>query len=122
MLLAVDNSTGALMTGAYTSVRFELTSPDSMISVPASALIFDQNGLRVATVAADGRVVLKQVTIARDLGKEVEIGSGLSAEDRIITSPPDGIASGDAVRIAGTPGSGAAREAEAVRRAGKPPG
>ena len=53
---------------------------------------------------ADDRVVLKQVTIARDLGREVEIGSGLTAEDRIIESPPDGIASGDQVRIAGKPG------------------
>jgi membrane fusion protein (multidrug efflux system) len=45
------------------------------------------------------------VTIARDMGKEVEIGSGLTAGDRIIESPPDGIASGDAVRILGEPGT-----------------
>ena len=122
MLLAVDNPRGELMTGAYAGVRIEIASPDSTISVPASALIFDQSGLRVATVASDGRVVLKQITIARDLGKEVEVGSGLTAEDRIITSPPDGIATGDAVKIAGAPGSGGAREAEAVRRGGKPPG
>jgi membrane fusion protein, multidrug efflux system len=69
--------------------------------VPASALIFDQSGSRVATVGSDARVVLKPVTIARDLGKEVDIASGLTAEDRVIESPPDGIASGDQVRIAG---------------------
>jgi len=58
----------------------------------ASALIFDQNGLRVATVDAGDRIVLKKVTISRDLGKEVEIGAGLTATDRVIASPPDGIA------------------------------
>ena len=73
--------------------------------MPASALIFDQSGLRVATVGADNRVVLKQVTISRDLGREVEIASGLSADDRVIESPPDGIASGDHVRVNGDPAS-----------------
>ena len=72
--------------------------------MPASALIFDQSGLRVATVGRDDRIVLKQVTIARDLGREVEIGSGLTAEDRVVDNPPDGIADGDQVRIAGKPG------------------
>ena len=86
---------GELMTGAFANVRLELPNPETAMSVPASALIFDQSGLRVATVGADDRVVLKQITISRDLGREVEIASGLSADDRVIESPPDGIASGD---------------------------
>jgi RND family efflux transporter MFP subunit len=101
MLLVVDNAAGELMTGAYANVRLLLPSADSTVSVPASALIFNQSGLRVATIGSDGRVVLKTVTIARDLGKEVEIGSGLTASDRVVASPPDGIAAGDQVRIAG---------------------
>ena len=40
------------------------------------------------------------VTIARDLGKIIEIGSGLAATDRVIENPPDGIANGAEVRIA----------------------
>jgi len=56
--------------------------------------------LSVATVGADNRVTLKPVTISRDLGKLIEIGSGLAATDRVIESPPDGIASGAEVRIA----------------------
>jgi RND family efflux transporter MFP subunit len=110
MQLAVDNRDGALMTGAFATVRLELPNPESAIHVPASALIFDQGGLRVATVGPDDRVVLKPVTIARDLGKEVEIATGLTAEDRVIETPPDGIASGDQVRIAGKPGTGNAAE------------
>jgi RND family efflux transporter MFP subunit len=104
MLLVVDNADGELMTGAFTNVSFVLPHPAVAINVPASALIFDQSGLQIATVGADNRVVLKKVTIARDLGKQVEIGSGLSADDNVIESPPDGVASGDPVRIAGTPG------------------
>ena len=53
-----------------------------------------------ATVGTDDKVVLKTVTIARDLGKVIELGSGLALGDRVIESPPDGIADGDAVRVA----------------------
>jgi hypothetical protein len=40
----------------------------------------------------------------------VEIGSGLAADDRVIESPPDGIAAGDMVRVAGAPGTPAEPE------------
>jgi RND family efflux transporter MFP subunit len=123
MQLVVDNANGELMTGSFANVRLEVPGPDTSINVPASALIFDQSGLRIATVDAGNRVVLKPVTISRDLGNEIEIASGLAADDRVITTPPDGIASGDQVRIAGTPGSVAEPEAASTRRAqDKPPG
>jgi RND family efflux transporter MFP subunit len=110
MLLVVDNAAGELMTGAFANVSFELPHPEVALNVPASALIFDRSGLRVATVDRYNHVVLKPVTIARDLGRMVEIGSGLSADDRIIESPPDGIAAGDEVHVAGVAGAPAEPE------------
>jgi RND family efflux transporter MFP subunit len=115
ILLVVDNAAGTLMTGAFANVSFDLPHPAIAINVPASALIFNQQGLWVATVNRDNRVALKAVTISRDLGKEVEIGSGLVAEDQVIESPPDGITSGDLVRLARTnAGPGAAEAATAA--------
>jgi RND family efflux transporter MFP subunit len=116
MLLVVDNAAGALMTGAFATVRLALPTPEAAIHVPASALIFDQSGMRVATVGPGDRVVLKPVTVARDLGKEVEIATGLTAEDRVIETPPDGIASGDQVRVATKPGAGNAAESTPKRQ------
>jgi RND family efflux transporter MFP subunit len=114
MLLIVDNAGRQLMTGDFANVSFELPHPEIAINVPASALIFNQRGLFVATVSGDSRVHLKPVTISRDLGQQVEIGSGLSVEDRVIESPPDGIASGDLVRIArSTDGTRAQKDAAA---------
>ena len=104
MQLVVDNSRGELMTGDFTNVTFDLPHPEIAMNVPASALIFNQSGLHVAIVAATAASLLKQVTIARDLGNEVEIGSGIAADDRVVINPPDGIATGDKVRIAGAPG------------------
>lgn len=104
MQLVVDNSRSELMTGDFTTVTFDLPHPEIVINVPASALIFDKNGLHVATVNNDGRIVLKTVTISRDLGSEVELNSGIASDDRVVVNPPDGIADGDKVRIAGSPG------------------
>jgi RND family efflux transporter MFP subunit len=100
MQLMVDNSDGALMPGGSANVHVDLVGGAGSFRIPVSALIFDQGGLRVATVGAGDRVALKTVTIARDLGSEIEIGSGLQADDRVIAAPPDGIADGDQVRIA----------------------
>ena len=51
-------------------------------------------------------MLFKTVTIARDLGREIELASGVSADDRVIVAPPDGIADGDQVRVAGATAQG----------------
>src|ERR1700681_4302270 len=101
MQLALDNSAGELMPGGYANVRLNLQRDAVPLHIPSSALIFNQSGLRVATVGSDDKILFKPVTIARDLGREIEIASGLAADDRIIVAPPDGIADGDQVRVAG---------------------
>jgi RND family efflux transporter MFP subunit len=101
MQLVLDNTTGELRPGAYADVQLNLTRDTQPLSIPASALIFNNNGLRVATVTPADKVLFKTVTIARDLGREIEVATGLSADDRVIVTPLDGIADGDQVRIAG---------------------
>jgi membrane fusion protein, multidrug efflux system len=101
MQLALDNSAGELMPGGYANVRLNLQREAVPLHIPSSALIFNQNGLRVATVDSDDKIKFKTVTIARDLGKEIELASGVAADDRIITAPPDGLSDGDPVRVVG---------------------
>src|SRR5947199_5241790 len=106
MQLGLDNSKGELMPGGYANVRLSLQRDTVPLHIPASALIFNQNGLRVATVGPDDKVLFKTVTIARDLGREIELASGVAPDDRIITAPPDGIADGDPVRVVGAGAKG----------------
>lgn len=101
MQLAIENPKGELRPGAFANVKLALSSDVQPLSIPASALVFNSSGLRVATVTAGDKVLFKTVTIARDLGREIEIATGLSPDDRIIVTPLDGIADGDQVRIAG---------------------
>jgi membrane fusion protein, multidrug efflux system len=99
MQLVIDNAAGELMPGAYASVRLTVGDKRNVLIVPSSAVIFDKAGLRVATVAPDGKVSLKKITIGRDRGATIEISSGLSPEDHVIETPPDGIAEGERVSV-----------------------
>ena len=108
--LAVDNVHGELLPGAYASVRFDLPATQDAVIVPPGALILGRNGPQVATVDAAGRVQIRKVRIARDLGKAVQLEGGVSRADRIIDSPPDGLADGDTVRVA--------QAAQPMRKAG----
>ena len=100
MQLIVDNAAGEMMPGDYASIHLQMAAVAHVLSVPSSALIFDAKGLSVATVGADNRVLLKPVSIERDLGTIIELASGLSPSDRVIEIPPDGIGNGALVRLA----------------------
>jgi membrane fusion protein (multidrug efflux system) len=104
MQLALDNAAGELMPGGFATVRLSLQRDGVPLHIPSSALVFNQSGLRVATVGPDERVLFKTVTIARDLGRDIELASGVTLEDRIINAPPDGIVDGDQVRVVSTKG------------------
>ena len=88
MQIIVDNPSGELMPGDYASIRLQATAATNMLSVPSSAVIFDAKGLSIATVGSNNRVLLKPVTIGRDLGAAIEIASGLGEHDRVIQNPP----------------------------------
>ena len=98
--LSADNPSGTLLPGGFATVSFDLPGTAAGLSVPPSALIFTKAGLRVATVSAENKVVLKTVVIGRDYGNKVELSSGLDATDRVIESPPDGVTDGDVVKVA----------------------
>ncbi|HEX4196305.1 MAG TPA: efflux RND transporter periplasmic adaptor subunit [Caulobacteraceae bacterium] len=109
--LQIDNASGQLKPGDYAQVSFALPASTTSVRVPASALMFRQKGLAVATVGPDGRVVMKYVTIGVDQGAFVDLATGLAPSDRVIDNPPDSIETGDRVRVASAtaPGAGAAR-------------
>jgi RND family efflux transporter MFP subunit len=97
--LAADNPNTELLPGEFANVSFELAGTSAGLSLPPSALIFTKTGLRVATVSAENKVVLKTVVIGRDYGNKVELSSGLESTDRVIESPPDGVTDGDLVKV-----------------------
>jgi RND family efflux transporter MFP subunit len=107
MQIIVDNSAGDLMPGDYASIHLQAVPATQALSVPSSAVIFDAKGVSIATVTGDSTVTLKPVSVGRDLDSVVELDSGLSATDRVIQNPPDGIANGDPVHVMNVSEAGA---------------
>jgi len=104
----VDNPQNKLLPGAYVFVHFKLPQQQAQLSVPASALLFRSEGLRVAVVS-NGRVHLQPITIAKDNGATLQVADGLNPSDQIILDPADSIAEGQPVRVI-TNGSGASAQ------------
>lgn len=101
--LLADNRSGLLLPGKYVEVHFHLPATAGLLEVPTTALLFRSEGLRVATVGADGHVKLRPIQLARERGAVVDVSSGLTAQDRIVDSPPDSIEDGELVRVATAP-------------------
>jgi RND family efflux transporter MFP subunit len=98
--LQTDNADGQLFPGGLTQVHMKMPAGQASVRVPASALIFRAEGLVVATMESNGHAALHPVTLGRDFGKEVEITTGISAGQKIITNPPDSLVNDEPVRVA----------------------
>jgi RND family efflux transporter MFP subunit len=95
----VDNPRNELLPGAYAEVHIKLPAATTTLQLPVDALIFKGDGLQVASVDAHNRVALVTVTSGRDFGDTVEILSGLTGSERVISNPPDSLSPGDTVRV-----------------------
>jgi multidrug efflux system membrane fusion protein len=98
---AVDNQAGLLKPGDYAQVSMGLPGQGTHLRLPASTLMFRAEGLRVATVGANNRIVMKPISIETDLGTQVVVASGLSPTDRVVDNPLDSLGNGDEVRVEG---------------------
>jgi len=101
--LHADDANGLLQPGTYTEVHFELPNDPHMVRIPASALIFREDGMQVAVVGPGNHIELRTVKLGRNLGTDVEVVSGLTPDDRVVDSPPDSLANDEVVRIEGGP-------------------
>ena len=102
----VDNPSGRLLPGAYAFVYFKVPSSAGAVTIPSNALLFRAEGLR-AGVVRNGHVELTPITIGQDYGNSVEVVSGLTPQDAVITNPSDSLASGSAVQVVSKTAGGA---------------
>jgi RND family efflux transporter MFP subunit len=94
----VDNPTGRLLPGAYVSVHLKLPEVVRSVTIPANALLFRSEGLRVGVVR-NGQAILVPITIGRDFGSVVEVVSGLDRSQSVILNPTDSLITGTPVRV-----------------------
>jgi len=103
----LDNHAGELLPGSLAQVHFKTPPAGPTFVVPAAALIFRKEGLRVATVvdSPNGPVAhMIPVVIGQDDGASVQIVTGLGPADKVVQDPPDSLIEGEKVFV-GSPAS-----------------
>ncbi|HXM42171.1 MAG TPA: efflux RND transporter periplasmic adaptor subunit [Bryobacteraceae bacterium] len=90
-VLEVPNPHGVLMPGMYAQVRFSTGRAEAAVIVPGDVLMLGREGPRVAVVAPDHRIHLRQIRIGQDLGSEIEVVSGLAAGEVVVANPSDAV-------------------------------
>ena len=93
----VPNAEKALMPGSYVEVALKI-APGNNLIIPTSTLIFGSGGPYVARVV-DGKIEKRKVSIGIDYGMQVEVKSGVSADDSLIVNPLDSITDGQPVVV-----------------------
>ena len=87
--LLADNPEGKLWPGSFGEVHFHLDGKGNVLRIPATALFFGPRGIELALLMPDGTVSLSKVQLGRNLGREVEVLSGLPPDATVIDSPPE---------------------------------
>src|SRR5439155_2261217 len=87
------NKDSALVPGMYGQLRLPITDSKPTLTIPTSALVFNADGLRV-NIVRDGKIHVQLLKVGRDFGTEIEVASGLSDQDRVVTNPGEKLAEG----------------------------
>jgi RND family efflux transporter MFP subunit len=106
----LNNSEDEVKVGAYVRAHFRAASgtraQSSQLTVPANALLFRAEGLRVA-LFENGRAKLVPISVGRDYGSALEVLSGLKVGDKIILNPSDSLTDNMPVKEADSTGDDA---------------
>jgi RND family efflux transporter MFP subunit len=99
----IDNEDGSLWPGSYATVRLTAPVEKKALTVPTTAMVFQEHGTQVAVVTEDERVHFESIAVTKILDNVVEVTEGISTSDRIINNPNAALLEGDKVRIVTPP-------------------
>jgi RND family efflux transporter MFP subunit len=104
LLVEVDipNADRALVSGMYAKVAFGVKRQDAPIFVPATSVLIDARGTRVAVVR-NGAVHWQNVEIEADLGDRLALAAGLAEGDAVALTPSERWTEGKRVRPQSAP-------------------
>lgn len=93
----IDNQPYELTAGSYAEAHFFFREASDSVRIPVNSLIFQAQGLQVASISKENTIYLKYISIGRDFGTEVEVVSGLKAGETIVLNPPDLLQAGERI-------------------------
>lgn len=93
------NKEGRLYPGMYGTLKYEVKQKGQDLTIPSSALVFGPEGMRVAVIGEDDKVKFTPITVAADLGTEVQVSQGLKGGERIVSNPGERLIDGLEVKV-----------------------
>jgi RND family efflux transporter MFP subunit len=98
-VFTIDNEDRALWPGSYAKVVLTAPVDRKSLTIPSTAMVFQEHGTQVAVLTDDDRVHLKPIAVSKLMDNVVEVAEGISASDRIVNNPGAALLEGDKVRI-----------------------
>jgi len=93
----IPNPSRQLLPGMFVYVDLEVEPAGTRWRIPATALIFDAHGTRVATVS-DNTIRFQHVEVGRDFGDVIDIQAGLHGNETIVVQPTFALEEGHRVK------------------------
>ena len=104
-VFTIDNKDRVLWPGSYANVHLTTNVEKGVLTIPTSALVFQEKGTQVAIVGEDDRLHFKPITVSKIFDNYIEVTEGVSESDSIVNNPSAALLEGDKVRIV-TPATG----------------
>ena len=94
----VDNNQGKLIPGSYINVVMPIGDKSTVITVPQTAIVYDNDGNYVYTI--NNKVATKTtVTVGKQMGDDMIIDKGLTAGDEVISDGTNKVSDGATVTV-----------------------
>src|SRR5437867_3566393 len=93
----IPNQAHRLLPGMFVYVTFKIAPSGTRWRVPATAVIFNAQGTRVAIVGVGNTLRFQEVVLGRDFGTSIDVQAGLQGHETIVKQPTVSLQEGQRV-------------------------
>ncbi|HEY0510443.1 MAG TPA: efflux RND transporter periplasmic adaptor subunit [Thermoanaerobaculia bacterium] len=93
----IPNPTHRMLPGMFVSVAFKIGPAGTRWRVPATAVVFDAQGTRVAVLGQGNKLQFRSVVLGRDFGDAIDVQAGLKGDERVVAQPTVALREGQVV-------------------------
>jgi membrane fusion protein (multidrug efflux system) len=93
----IPNPTHRMLPGMFVYVAFKISSSGTRWRVPATAVVFDARGTRVAVVGPGNKLQFRSVVLGRDFGDAIDVQEGLKGDESVVAQPTVSLQEGQVV-------------------------
>lgn len=93
----IPNPDHRILPGMFVYVAFKIGPSGTRWRVPATAVVVNAKGTRVAVVGSGNKLHFQNVVLGRDFGDVIEVQAGLNGDERVVAQPTVSLQEGQVV-------------------------